>query len=217
MMFGPEIAKKLGLVFPEFGWLWIKLGSLRVIVGLCSCIVLLFSLKTIWRLAWKTPILGTLLSNRIGPDLNGDWEVILESNFPVLEKLRNSAKGKRSFDIVADRTKIPELAVHRFDAEIDQSWENITIRFLPNSETSIKLSETLVCSFFTSTRPKKQGLTYVYRQENVEYGITDDEVFFGAAELEIAADGKTMTGYYWTKRQWQLGMNTAGKIRFIKK
>ena len=108
------------------------------------------------------------------------------------------------------------MSVHKFQVEIDQTWDDVVIKFLPNDKNPLRHSETLTCSFFKSTHPKTRGLVYVYRQENDEYGLTDDEMFFGAAQIEILEDGKTMTGYYWTRRQWQIGLNTAGKIQFNK-
>ena len=149
--------------------------------------------------------------------MNGEWNVKLESNYPILEKLKKSAKGKRVFDVASADIKLPDLSVHEFDASINQSWEDVKIEFRPNGNSPLQKSETLTCSFFKSKRPDRQGLTYVYRQESNTSSNTDDESFYGAAELIIADDAQSMSGHYWTKRQWQKGLNTAGKITFTRK
>lgn len=217
MLLGPEIARILTSHFPELADFWKHLEKFRVVIGTASLVILVLSSKWVWRPFWKIKGLNSLLSKVIAPDLNGDWDVKLESNFPVIEKLKKSAKGKRTFDVANSDIKLPDLSLHEFDATINQSWEDIKIEFLPNGASPLQKSDTLTCSFFKSTRPDRQGLTYVYKQESDTNSNTDDESFFGAAELIIADDGQSMTGHYWTKRQWQKGLNTAGKITFTKK
>lgn len=217
MLLGPEISRMLTSHFPDHADLWKYLGKFRVVIGMSSLVILFFSLKWIWRPFWKIKGLNSLLSKVIAPDLNGEWDVKLESNFPIIEKLTKSAKGKRTFDIASSDIKLPDLSIHNFNATIDQSWEDIDIKFLPNGDSPLQKSETLTCSFFKSKRPDRQGLTYVYKQESDTNSNTDDESFFGAAELIISDDAQSMTGHYWTKRQWQKGLNTAGKVTFSKK
>lgn len=217
MLLGPEIARTLTINFPEHSDLWKHLGKFRVILGTASLVVLFFSLKWVWRPFWKIKGLDKVLSKSIAPDLNGEWNVKLESNYPILEKLKKSAKGKRVFDVASADIKLPDLSVHEFDASINQSWEDVKIEFRPNGNSPLQKSETLTCSFFKSKRPDRQGLTYVYRQESNTSSNTDDEIFYGAAELIIADDARSMSGHYWTKRQWQKGLNTAGRITFTRK
>jgi len=141
MLLGPEIARILTSHFPDLADLWKHLEKFRVVIGTASLVILVLSLKWVWRPFWKIKGLNSVLSKVIAPDLNGDWDVKLESNFPVIEKLKKSAKGKRAFDV---------------------------------ANADIK-------------------------------------------ELIIADDAQSMTGHYWTNRQWQKGLNTAGKITFTKK
>jgi len=53
----------------------------------------------------------------------------------------------------------------------------------------------------------------VYAQSVPDPAITDEESHLGAADVEFEPDDLTRAeGVYWTRRQWRLGLNTAGKL-----
>lgn len=56
-------------------------------------------------------------------------------------------------------------------------------------------------------------LTYVYEQTSPNPAITDEERHMGAADLTIDPDNLDVAeGVYWTRRVWQIGLNTAGRL-----
>src|SRR5260221_8411304 len=59
-------------------------------VALVQLIFTLVFITPLWRVIWRWV---PKLNEWIYPDLNGDWDVELQSNFPRIDALLNSAKG----------------------------------------------------------------------------------------------------------------------------
>jgi hypothetical protein len=187
---------------------------------LASVVWLAFAaLFLIWRQVWKLPILGQWLSREIFPDLNGEWKVVVSSNWPIIDKMRNAAKDKNAprFDPVNEAHSRPDLQSTEFVANIDQKWLSTEIKFKPNHKTPLLNSITLSADLIGKEGAEPKRLALIYKQTNAALPAhTDEHSFLGAALVSVSDDGKTLEGNYWTNRSWDIGLNAAGKITFTK-
>lgn len=57
-------------------------------------------------------------------------------------------------------------------------------------------------------------LSNIYLQSVIKQAASDEAMHFGAADLEVnPTNRKSISGVYWTRRRWQVGLNTAGAIQ----
>jgi SMODS-associating 2TM, beta-strand rich effector domain len=172
--------------------------------------------KPVWRLVWRLPFLGDLLADRIFPDLNGHWDVEMQSNWPTLDSAHEASSGKSLPRFDADKLVAPALLqVEGLVAHIDQSWLGLQMKMKSENPLSkIESSTTIAFDFIRRTRDEPHKLAYVYDQdtkpENRAAG--DEDGFLGAAMLSVSDDANTLTGLYFSNRNWLRGKNTAGKL-----
>lgn len=173
-----------------------------------------------WRLLWKLPLVGPLFANRYFPDLNGEWVVTIQSNWPIVERLKTAASDDEiTFDPVNDER--PGLLEASFDVKIKQTWFRTDVAFLPNTKTPLLSSETISVEFFTSENGNK-SVAWVYEQTNKQDNsrpleVTDQPKFYGSAVLNVSEDATHLKGQYWQNRSWNLGLNAAGLIDLRRK
>ncbi|NBZ88915.1 hypothetical protein GV832_15080 [Rhodobacteraceae bacterium CYK-10] len=195
------------------GWVTSNAGSsLPVIVwGAVAAVVVLPG----WRLVWKLPLLGSWLSHRVFPDLNGEWTVSIQSNWPIIERLKSAAASKdATFDPLKDA--LPSLLEANFEVRIRQTWFRTDVEFLPNDKTPLLKSHTVSVEFLKSENGSR-SLAWVYEQSNKQgnelpLAVTDRDRFFGAAMLTVSDDASKLSGQYWQNRSWNQGLNAAGTI-----
>lgn len=197
---------------------WVTSTSLPVIVwGAVAAVVVLPG----WRLVWKFPFLGSWLSHRVFPDLTGRWKVTIESNWPIIDKLRTAAASKDvRFDPMDDATR-PKLLESSFDVRITQTWFRTDVEFLPNDKTPLQKSHTISVEFLKSENGSR-SIAWIYEQSNKQgnespLAATDRERFFGAAILTVSDDASKLSGQYWQNRSWNQGLNAAGTIVLSRK
>ena len=183
-----------------------------IIWGLFAAVIVLPG----WRLIWKLPLgIGSWFGKRIFPDLNGEWSVSIQSNWPIVEKLKAAAVSREvTFDLVKD--KIPDLKEATFDVKIKQSWFRTDVEFLPNNKTPLLSSKTISVEFLKSENGTK-SIAWLYEQTNKQdntqrLAVTDQPKFFGAAVLTVNEDASEIQGQYWQNRSWDQGLNAAGLI-----
>src|SRR5258708_28805018 len=123
-------------IFGELG-VWVPL---RVVVGLVNIglLSLLFS-NPVWRWVWnRTGPVGRLLSQRIFPDLNGTYDVVLQSNWPVVKRMldaaRHQAEPFNPFDL---DQPAPELLTIELEASIKQTWFEIKMWMYPKAPDAV--------------------------------------------------------------------------------
>ena len=182
--------------------IWILLAAVIVLPG--------------WRLVWKLPLgIGSWFRNRVFPDLNGEWSVTVQSNWPIIEKLKSAAVAAEiTFDPFND--EIPDLLEASFDVKIKQSWFRTDVEFLPNEKTPLLSSKTISVEFFKSENGTK-SIAWVYEQINKQdnsqrLAVTDQPRFFGSAVLTVNEDATEIQGHYWQNRSWDRGLNAAGLV-----
>jgi hypothetical protein len=196
--------------------------SLRIIVIVVDLLVItLISSNMVWRFVWnRTGPLGEWLSKTIFPDLNGTYDVVLESNWPVVKRMLDaSRKDAEPFDPFSLDQEAPQFQRVELEAKIEQTWFNICMSMYPKSPGAvIKQSTTLATIPIKHNKNTPKELIYVFEQENDSRAPTDDQFHLGAARLTIDPnDHHILSGYYWNNRAWQRGVNAAGKIRLVRR
>ena len=185
--------------------------------------------KPFWRLVWRWPPAGRiLLGERYFPDLNGEWDVTLRSNWPVIEAMKEAARqeGAPAFE-PAGEPKLLEIG--GMSATIDQGFGGVSMRMQSKrvmrgeasgqetGRTVIDESHTIAFDLIPATREERARLAYVYRQHNNRAAMdqqTDEANFLGAAMLEVCEEAgeQVLRGVYMTNRSWPRGLNPAGEI-----
>jgi hypothetical protein len=193
----------------------------RIVVAAVDVILLIGLANPVWRFFWNnTGPLGRWLSKKIYPDLNGTYDVILESNWPIVKRMLDaSRKEAERFDPFNLDQPAPDLQRMELEATIEQSWFDICMRMYPKAAGAvIKSSRTLVTIPLSGTTTKDKELVYLFEQENEQRAPTDDERFYGAARLVIdpVVPGK-LSGEYWNNRSWRRGVNAAGRLTLTRR
>jgi len=196
--------------------------SFRVIVSVVDMLILsIFFSNPIWRLIWnRTGPLGRWLSKSIFPDLNGTYDVSLESNWPIVKQMLDaSRKEAEPFDPFSLDQKAPVLLTVELEAVIEQSWFEINMWMYPKAPNAvIKRSRTLATIPIKAQGCSEKELIYVFEQENDSRAPTDDATHMGAARLKISReDHRTLSGEYWNNRAWQRGVNAAGRLTLVRR
>jgi hypothetical protein len=191
--------------------------SLSLAVATVQFVVTLIVVTPLWRVLWW---LLPKLNEWIYPDLNGDWDVELRSNWPRIDTLLKSASGElqpTNFR-TGDEDVLPPLSTQNMRARIRQSWSSMDMELWSSDRVGpIKDSKTLVVEPFRGNNGK-HGLAYIFEQANKTDVVSDDTKFHGAAWIELDRDDpNVLCGTMWSDRMWRRGMNTAADLRFRRK
>lgn len=195
---------------------------LLAIPGIVWLIMVAFTVNPIWRFFWKCSkkVSFLNLNKRVFPDLNGEWEMALESNWSRQEQILDAAFDQRqSFDMrTCGEDDLKPLWKMQLLAKIEQSWWSIKITVTnPNQDSPIRKSQTYIVN------PRKKGerepasLCYFYDQVNDTDNLADDPIFSAAACLSYDETNDCLEGTFWTARQWRRAINTAGRLTLKRK
>jgi hypothetical protein len=170
----------------------------------------------LWRVLWRWV---PPLSRYVYPDLNGEWDVQLETNWPRIDQTLKAANGEiEPLDMrKGPDAALPPLGQMLMRARIKQSWLKMKMDLWnPIGEGPIRESQTLQVTPFQG-EDGRHGLTYIYEQENKTDVVSDDTKFRGAAWIVCDRDDpNVLTGRMWNDRMWRRGMNTAADLRFTR-
>lgn len=196
--------------------------SFRIVVAIVDTLILsVFFSDPVWRFIWsRTGPLGRWLSKSIYPDLNGTYDVVLESNWPIVKRMLDaSRKEAEPFDPFSLDQEAPALLTVELEAVIEQTWFDINMWMYPKAPGAvIKRSNTLATIPIKGRERTEKELIYVFEQENDSRAPTDDPSHEGAGRLKInREDHKILSGEYWNNRAWQRGVNAAGRLRLIRR
>ncbi|MBL4859164.1 MAG: hypothetical protein JKY36_08260 [Erythrobacter sp.] len=188
------------------------------IPGIVWGILLALSFNPIWRPVWaftkSVPWLPDL-NEKVFPDLNGEWDMKLESNWSRQEQLLDAAcEGSKTFDPrTCDADELAPLKSMNLKAAIEQSWWSIKITVTNlAADSPIKESKTFIVMPRRKTANEPASLCYFYDQTNDTDNQADDPVFSAAACLTYSGDRDRLEGTFWTARQWRRAINTAGRM-----
>jgi hypothetical protein len=139
------------------------------------------------------------------PDLDGNWEGNLTSNWPVIE-----ARGE---DGAEHRPLLNRPSTVRIHASL------LEVRMTLETKDAYSNSTTILVGAAKDKVTGTCALTYVFRNETPNPKVTDEQSHFGAAVLTLKREGDelVLTGPYWTNRNWRKGLNTAGIATFRKR
>lgn len=170
------------------------------------------------RWLWSLPIVGDILAKHVFEDLDGDWTVEIESNWPTVEALLTASQKTAAapFDPVREPETIPAPKRVQFDATIRLGWDKAEVTFQPNAETTLRQSRTIVFEMIKKCADYPARVFWGFRQFNTDVKATDEDNFIGAATLDVVSKDE-LVGTYWNNRSWRKGLNTAGRITMKRK
>ncbi|WP_417818913.1 hypothetical protein [Tritonibacter scottomollicae] len=190
-------------VTPRISWI------VLVVQGLVAVLFL----NPIWRWIWTCV---PQLSRWFYPDLNGEWDVELESNWPRIDATLRAANGEIARIDMRNGPEeaLPPLGKHLMRAKIHQSWADMRMTLWnPKGAGPIIESRTLSVEPFRG-EDGRHGLIYVFEQENDSTAVADDRKFLGAVRVVVDRDDmNVLCGQMWSDRVWRRGMNTAAELR----
>lgn len=182
----------LDISMPDVKYELATVNSISKFVSLLTaywtCIYLFF--KFFGMFLWSVPGLSGVLNKLVGPDLRGGWT----ADFQL-----KGVDGQ------------PLSKILRF--EITMSVFHFSMSMVSDDEYStshVVLSRILKDEVFGSF-----VLYYVFESEVVKPLETDVSSFQGSAKLRVKS-GTVLIGTYWTNRNWQNRMQTAGCIKLVR-
>ncbi|MBN8293434.1 hypothetical protein JI664_15785 [Rhodobacter sp. NTK016B] len=189
----------------------------RLLASLVSGLLALFLVAQGWRIVWKLPYVGHKLSEALFYDLNGTWTASLQSNYSVVEKMKDAANSTEIRFDVFDDSALPGLLERNFEVRIKQTWFRTDVEFLPNKIDPLLESKTICVEFFKAENGTK-SMAWIFeaknkRENGVRLAVTDEHTYQGAANLKLSDDGNELSGEFWQNRSWHRGLNAAGSIK----
>lgn len=191
------------LCFGAISW-WLEpqnpvevVRSISIAIGTTVTICATLTHNFFWRFLWKV---FPIFSQKICPDLNGIWQVTMQSNIAEIAKFHPDLKD------ITPKTEIFG------QIRIVHSFYRVIVLF--DGRDGYSKSRT-VCANLQKDRATEQILlSYIYENSTPTPLKSDEQKHFGAATLELKMiDGETvLDGVYWTNRNWQSGLNTAGHV-----
>lgn len=158
-------------------------------------LIIIFA-KWCWIPFWKYSWLGSnKLNQSICPNLNGKWVGITTSSFK--DKNGNKIKTNVEMTIVADFLGF-----------------NIALK----STDKYQESTVIQSEIYKDPRNGKFSISYVFEAKVNKPEETDDSKFDGAAKLDVSFENNKpiLKGKYWTNRNYQRNMQTAGDIELFR-
>lgn len=138
------------------------------------------------------------------PPIDGEWDAVLNSNWPAIQQRTSPATGPASLAPVEAKITIVARLFH--------------VRMNLASSDRYSTSKTLFVRPIRDPDDGSVSLNYLYKNMTNSPKPTDSGFHYGAATLEIEKSDKDiwMDGVYWTNRNWNVGLNTAGTIKLTR-
>ena len=144
----------------------------------------------------KLPIVRTYF-----PPIDGAWDVTLQSNWGAIERLRGKLEVE---DKITKQGKV----------KIFSRFFRVRMQF--EADDRYSKSSTVCVAVQRDCQHGTIELDYIYENLTSNPMISDCSRHNGAARVQVRdEDGKvSMEGVYFTDRNWNQGLNTAGYISF---
>jgi hypothetical protein len=144
----------------------------------------------------KLPIVRTFF-----PPIDGEWRVNLQSNWGAIERLRGNSD-------VADKVS------KQGTVKIFSRFFRVRMKFEVDDRYS--KSSTVCVSVKRDWQHGTIELNYIYENLTSNPKSSDSSRHNGAARVEVRDEDRvvSMEGVYFTDRNWNQGLNTAGYISF---
>lgn len=186
------------------------------VVLIVQGVISLAFLTPLWRVVWK---LLPQLNRWFYPDLSGEWDIELHSNFSRIEAVLDAAfDTSTTLDMRhCPADALPPLQLGRLRAKVTQSWVGMDMEvWSPDGTGPIEQSETIIVEPFRG-RQGRHGLGYIFEQDNETDTPSDAACFRGAAWIvRDRKDPNVLHGRMWNDRMWRRGMNTAANVRLTR-
>lgn len=192
---GVVAAAKVAFVPPEtvFGW-WspVSLG-MAISSGLIVGIGQSFAFPWICRL----PIIRDM-----APDISGNWRATVQSNWLTIAQMAGHDPGTAG-PLYADIKVVARL---------------LKVKIIFISDSKYSKSKSLSVSVIRDEDNADVRLYYTYENTTEDPVTSDCSYHLGSAYVDISGHGSAMTlqGLYWTNRNWNAGLNTAGTISWAR-
>jgi hypothetical protein len=180
-------------VFSDFPAFW-RVASTSVSIS--TLVVLGFGQSPLFSWVCRLPLL-----RKYFPPIDGDWQVTIRSNWNVLGQLVGLPAGEILFSKQGKVTITSRL---------------FSVRMTFQSDDKYSKSSTTIVGVRRDPEHGSIELNYSYHNVTRNPEVTDSGCHYGSARVEIhdEKDGLTLDGEYWTNRNWNKGLNTAGLISF---
>jgi hypothetical protein len=142
------------------------------------------------------------------PDIDGPWSGKTSSNWPRIQT-RGSVDPNTSMELPLQDVPV--------EVRIKARLLNVIVTLV--SENRYSESETLCVRMRRDHETGSDQIVYVYKNRTRNPKPTDEQFHMGGGCLDIVRHRRTieLLGVYWTNRNWQRGINTAGTITLKKK
>lgn len=145
------------------------------------------------------------------PWLDGEWQAEIRSNWPKVERMYLAAKREGpKFDTLASPLTEADELVTLASVTIQSSLFDISIEITPDGTKKISRTRFVRPRWAKPDRPE---LSYLYAQlDNAALAPTDTRHHYGAGVVEYIERTGELSGHYWTNRNAEAALNTAGTI-----
>jgi len=184
---------------PETPFDYARTASLSVTAA--TILIMILGGSPLWRLIWwACPFLNTW----VFPNISGDWVFTAESNIGEIARIHPGLSEGEVQSEAKGRVRIRQNL--------------FAISLALDSDEDYSASDTLFVRPSRDDATRRFYITSVFRNRTPKPHASDEQLHFGAAHIEVIAWGARgkMKGIYWTNRNWQKGMNTAGTIELTR-
>lgn len=135
------------------------------------------------------------------PPIDGEWQVVIRSNWNVLRQLVGQAPGD---------------ALYSKEGRVIITSRLFSVRMKFQSKDEYSQSTTTIVGVRRDPEHGTIELHYCYHNITLNPEMTDSGSHYGAARLAVNEKNGViaLAGEYWTNRNWNKGLNTAGLIKF---
>ncbi|MBD8577554.1 hypothetical protein IFU04_25285 [Pseudomonas syringae] len=196
IFFGALSFWRLGEVFSGLTEFW-RVASASVSVA--TMLVLGMGQTALFPKICKFPIV-----RKFFPPIDGDWQVTIQSNWSQVGQLVGLPVSESLFSKQGKITITSRLFSVQMKFQGDDNYSK---------------SSTTVVGVRRDPEHGTIELNYSYHNVTRNPEATDSGCHYGSARIEVHDDAKglTLEGEYWTNRNWNKGLNTAGLILFERK
>ncbi|MBS1092964.1 hypothetical protein JK208_15445 [Gluconobacter sp. Dm-74] len=187
-------------IFPVLGVFWGAVGK-----------ALMLAAGLLWLLG-ETPLFAVVCRNRwirrFVPDLDGKWVGTVNSNWLLIS--HRSSVAQSPPDPGVEQRIAPTNVTVTIQARL------LSVTMTLEADTNYSDSETLLVGVTKRPGSGVVEVRYIYQNRTRNPQRSDSASHLGAAILDLEQKGNEMflTGPYWTNRNWQNGLNTAGTVTF---
>jgi len=152
------------------------------------------------------------LLNHLAPNLNGRYRLSTSSNW-ALKKAMSEGDSAAKADLI-EKGGLDRVVPYEGVLRIQHGLFTLRICYEPADSSASRSESTVLCSALRQNADSGDfELFYVFRARVPQPLSTDEQAYFGAAELIVKCDKnrvRQLRGSYWTNRSWRKGLNTAG-------